>query len=458
MTLRESNDSSPTLQEQFFSDASVLKTALAGNENYPYSYGMQRNIFIPDPPERIPSTPKSATQAAIEETFSFDGPPDAMISVAGKVYLYFGGNGYFGLQADPEVLAATCEAVLRYGVGTATTRTAFTSPPVFEVERRIAEMLGTPHALYTASGYLANQILLESLEKTFDKVFIDEAAHYSLFDAVRRLRGARRKPITFKHRNPDDLREQLDSNLQLHERPIVLTDGVFSSLGTIAPLDEYTELLTQYDGASLLVDDAHGFGVLGNTGKGTLEHFGLDTATVNQTVTDSLDDFGLESAASESVRTYLTFSLSKAVGGSGGSIPGSESFIQRLKDWSAVYFGASAPSSPIAAATAKSLSMLVDPTFRQKLQENAKFLRVGLRRIGLKIDESPLPMVILTLGSAGNMRRIQKELSESGILVSYLPRNVGLGSQGALRIAVFSTHTPQMIQELLDSLRSTICG
>ena len=417
---------------------------------------MHQNIFIPDPPERAPSTPKSATQAAIEETFSFDGPPDAMISVAGKVYLYFGGNGYFGLQADPEVLAATCEAVLRYGVGTATTRTAFTSPPVFEVERRTAEMLGTPHALYTASGYLANQILLESLEKVFDRIFIDEAAHYSLFDAVRRLRGTKRKPITFKHRNTDDLREQLDTNLQLHERPLVLTDGVFSLLGTIAPLDEYAELLENYDGASLLVDDAQGFGVLGDTGRGTLEHFGFDTSTVNHTATDSVDDFGLETAPGKAVQAYLTFSLSKAVGGSGGIIPGSESFIQRLKDWSAVYFGASAPASPIAAATAKSLSMLTETVLRQKLQENVNLLRLGLRSIGLDVGESPLPMVILTLGSSGNMRRIQKELSESGILVSYLPRNVGLGSQGALRIAVFSTHTPQMIQELVDSLRVTV--
>ena len=137
-------------------------------------------------------------------------------------------------------------------------------------------------------------------------------------------------------------------------------------------------------------------------------------------------------------------------------IPGSESFIQRLKDWSAVYFGASAPASPIAAATAKSLSMLVDSMFRQKLQDNVKLLRAGLRRIGLEVEASPLPMVILTLGSAGNMRRIQKKLSESGILVSYLPRNAGLGSEGALRIAVFSTHTPQMIQELLDSLRNAL--
>ena len=169
-----------------------------------------------------------------------------------------------------------------------------------------------------------------------------------------------------------------------------------------------------------------------------------------------MDDFGLDLPVHETVRMYLTFSLSKAVGGSGGTIPGSESFIQRLKDWSAVYFGASAPASPIAAATAKSLSMLTDLAFRQKLQDNVKFLRTGLRNIGLEVAESPLPMVILTLGSSGNMRRIQKELSESGILISYLPRNVGLGSQGALRISVFATHTPQMIQELIDVLREAI--
>ncbi|MDR0521329.1 MAG: pyridoxal phosphate-dependent aminotransferase family protein [Planctomycetaceae bacterium] len=417
-------------------------------------------FFLNDPPKRPESAPKTITQAAIEETFSFDGPPDATIAVAGKVYLYFAGNGYFGLQADPEVLAATCEAVLRYGVGTATTRIAFTSPPVFEVERRIAEMLGTSHALYTVSGYLANQIFLESLDKTFDRIFIDEASHYSLFDAAKRIRGTRRKPITFQHRNAADLREKLDGNLQLHERPMVITDGVFSQHGTIAPVDDYLDLLARYSGASLWIDDAHGFGVLGKTGRGTLEHFGIDTAAVNQTAEDLLDDFGFNAENPSPVHLYLTFSLSKAVGGSGGGIPGSESFIQRLKDWSAMYFGASAPASPIAAATAKSLSMLIDSELRRRLRDNVTFLRDGLQKIGLLAGsdsaDSPLPMAVLTLGSAGNMRRIQKELSEKGILISYLPRNSGLGSAGALRIAVFATHTPVMIEELLDALREAV--
>jgi 7-keto-8-aminopelargonate synthetase-like enzyme len=402
------------------------------------------------------STPKNATQAAIEESLSFDCPPDAMISIAGRTYLYFAGNGYLGLQAEPEVLAATCEAVLRYGVGTATSRAAFTSPPVFEVEHRVAEILGTERSLYTVSGYIANQILLESLEGIFDRIFIDESSHYSLFNATKRIRGVRCRPITFRHRNLNDLKEKLDANLQLHEKPIVITDGVFSYLGTIAPIKDYVDLLADYEGASLWIDDAHSFGVLGENGYGTLEHFGFDSSVVNRTVQDDADHFGFGSFSTISTRLFTCFSLSKAVGGCGGIIPGSESFIQRLKDHSSFFFGASAPASPVAAATAKALSILTENSIRQKLRKNTSILKNRLRNLGLEINDSPVPIVILTLGSSGNMRRIQKELSEKGILISYLPRYAGLGSTGALRIAVFATHTSEMINELVDSLKKII--
>lgn len=407
-----------------------------------------------------PSRSAGSVQTSIEESLSFEGPPDAMISIAGKVYLYFAGNGYLGLQAEPEILAATCEAVLQYGVGTATTRTAFTSPPVFEVERRIAEMLGTERALYTASGYIANQILLESLEGTFDRIFIDESSHYSLFDAAKRIRGSRCRPIVFRHRDPTDLKEKLDGNLQMHERPIVLTDGVFAMLGTVAPIREYVDLLNDYEDASLWVDDAHGFGVLGANGLGTLEYFGIDPALANKTAQDNVDAFGLGDFGGTnediSSRLYQAFSLSKAAGGCGGIIPGSENFIQRLKDRSTVYFGASAPASPIAAATAKALSILVDNSIRDRLHRNTRILKSNLRNLGLEVDDSPVPVAILTLGSSGNMRRIQKELSKRGILISYLPRYAGLGSQGALRIAVFATHTEEMINELVQTLKEVL--
>lgn len=410
-------------------------------------------------PEYSPRESKSSVKnlrTEIEESWSFDGPPDSMISVAGKTFLYFAGSGYLGLQADPEVLAATCEAVLRYGVGTATTRLAFTSPPVFEVERRVAELLGTDQALYTASGYVANQIMLETLDGTFDRIFIDEASHDSLFSATRRIRGSRCRPIEFKHRNIGDLKDKLDSSLRLNERPIVLTDGVFSLMGTIAPVRQYMELLECYENASLWVDDAHGFGVLGKKGRGTLEHFGFETARINRTVQDDEEELDFASfdrtSGDFSTRLFLCFSLSKAVGGCGGVIPGSESFIQRLKDRSTVYFGASAPASPIAAATAKSLSILSNNDVREMLDRNTRLLKDKLRCLGLQVEDNPVPIAVLTIGSSGNMRRIQKELSERGILISYLPRRAGLGSQGALRIAVFATHTEEMIDELAGAL------
>ncbi|MDR2345840.1 MAG: pyridoxal phosphate-dependent aminotransferase family protein [Planctomycetaceae bacterium] len=397
-------------------------------------------------------------QTEIEETLSFDGPPDSMITVAGRVYLYFAGNGYLGLQADPQVIAATCEAVLRYGIGTATTRTAFTSPPVFQVERLITEMIGTDRSFYTASGYIANQILVESIEGTFDRIFIDEASHYSLFDATKRIRNPRCRPIKFQHRNVQDLHDKLESNLQLHERPLVITDGVFSLLGTIAPIQDYVTLLTNYDNASLLIDDAHGFGVLGTNGLGTFEYFNISPALANRTTQDSIDDFHFcpNNMSDISTNLYQSFSLCKVVGGSGGIIPGSEMFIQRIKDHTTVYHGASAPANPIAAATATALSIAAKGELRKKLHENTELLKRKLREIGIDVDDNPLPIVILTLGSAMNMRRIQKELSNRGILVSYLPRYTGLGSQGALRIAVFATHTPEMITELTETLGKII--
>ncbi|MDR0704452.1 MAG: pyridoxal phosphate-dependent aminotransferase family protein [Planctomycetaceae bacterium] len=416
----------------------------------------KRSVLSPRDSVLKSSTSKNATQIAIEESLSFDCPPDAMISISGRTYLYFAGNSYLGLQAEPEILAATCEAVLRYGVGTATSRAAFTSPPVFEVEHRIAEILGTERSFYTVSGYIANQILLESLEGTFDRIFIDESSHYSLFNAAQRIRGSRCRPITFRHRNPDDLKDKLERNLQLHEKPIVITDGVFSFLGTIAPIRDYVDLLADYNGSSLWIDDAHGFGVLGENGCGTLEHFGFDYSMVNRTIQDDADHFGFGDVSTISTRLLSCFSLSKAVGGCGGVIPGSESFIQRLKDRSSVFFGASAPASPVAAATAKALSIITQNSIRRKLRENIALLKNGLRNLGLEINDAPVPIIILTLGSSGNMRRIQKELSQKGILISYLPRYAGLGSTGALRIAVFTTHTAEMIAELIDTLKKIL--
>ena len=413
--------------------------------------------------------PISRQIISLEESLSLDGPPDATVTVGGQNYQYHSGNSYFGLQAHPEVLAVTCEAVLRYGVSTGMSRSAYTSPPVFDVQRNVAEALSMENAFYFSSGYSANQLLLEILVGTFDRIFIDEAAHSSLFDSVKILRSNASQPILFAHRNPEDLRTQLDLNLRPNQRPLVLTDGVFASQGEIAPLYEYAELLANYTEASILIDDAHGFGVLGSQGRGTLEHFGFHPAGANRTSHDFDQDMDCGNfeptyftnetiiPACTPVRFYFTTSMSKALGGFGGVIPGSESFIQRMTERSRIFFAASAPPNPIAAATNKGLELVFKTSkLREILRRNTKYLKAKLTKLGFPVGSSPVPIVALQFGSGQNMRRIQRTLFQCGILTTYIPRSPGVGADGLLRIAVFATHTQDMLDTLVETLQKVV--
>ncbi len=159
-------------------------------------------------------------------------PPGAETVIDGRRYLYFAGTGYLGLQGDPEVLRAACEAMGRYGLASATSRSGLgTTPPLLDAEAQAAAFFQTPAAFYFASGYAGNQILVRTLEGTFDAVFVDELSHYSVFDAARQVGVA---PIAFRHRDPESLAAALASGLRPGERPLVMTDGVFSVLGHIA--------------------------------------------------------------------------------------------------------------------------------------------------------------------------------------------------------------------------------
>lgn len=407
----------------------------------------------------------SSCRISIEESLSLDGPPDAIVGIGGRHYQYYAGNGYYALHAHPAVLAATCEAVLRYGIGTATTRAAFTSPPIFEVQRKIAQTLETEHAHYCTSGYLANRILLSMLRGTYDRVFIDEASHCSLFEAIQSLKGIVSRAVVFAHRDVDDLKLQLDRNLKPGERPLLVSDGVFSTLGTIAPLDEYDALLHDYEGASVLIDDSQGFGVLGDYGRGTLEHFRYRPHLANRTFEDAGElepDFFGESRSfheqgmipkSTPIRYYYSTSLSKAIGGYGGVIPGSESFVQRIIDHSKVFYGTTAPPPPIAAATCKALELVFGSgEMRNTLRRNTVDLKQRLAKHAIAIEFNAVPIIAFQVGSAHNMKRIQRTLSQQGILIAYLPRSPGVGAGGILRIAIFATHTPEMIETLAEAL------
>jgi 8-amino-7-oxononanoate synthase len=368
-----------------------------------------------------------------------ESPPDAETTIDGRRYLYFGGTGYLGLAARAEVIEAACAATRQYGIHTATSRSGFgTNPPTLAVERRAAEFFATEEAFYFASGYVGNHILIQALAARFDVVLADESSHFSLCEASH-LTGT--PVVAFRHLDPDDLRRQLHAHCSSGQRPLVMSDGMFSLTGQLAPLDEYVQLLSNFQQATLLVDDAHGVGTLGEHGRGTLEHLGLLGPNVNADV------------ATAGVGIYFSGTLSKAFGGFGGVVPGTHALTARARTSSHYFDGASAAPSAAAGASAKAIEIVLrEPELRQRLRANAAHFRAGLRGLGLTVDESPAPIVGLAIGDGENMRRIHQALRTAGILVPYFAAYSGSGKHGRLRIAVFVTHTSEMLDRLVAEL------
>lgn len=371
-------------------------------------------------------------------------PPDAETIVDGRRYLYFVGTGYLGLHGHPEVVRAACQATQQYGLGTATSRAGFgDAPPTLAVERRAAHFFGADEAFYFASGYVGNHLIVTNLNGQMDAVFVDEGIHWSIVEASR-LSGLPVFP--FPHGDPGGLGGRLRSCLRPGQRPLVMSDGVFSARGTIAPVPDYCQVLSEYPGAVLCLDDCHAVGVLGEHGRGTYEHFGLHQQGVNTHWGDSPDE-------PPRPRLFATATLSKAFGSFGGILYGSSLFIEHIRTASHYYDGASPPPIPAAAASAAALRLVSeDPGMIARVRDNALALKHGLQRLGLPVDESPVPIICLALDDAGRMQRIQQALMDAGILIAYIRSYSGLPPAGALRIAVFATHTAAMIEQLLDAM------
>ena len=310
-------------------------------------------------------------------------PPGPITTIDSREYLYFVGTGYLGLQGHPEVIRAACEATQLYGIHSATTRAGFgNTPPTLLAERRAAEFFGAETAFYFASGYAGNSILLPALTDNLDVVFVDELSHYCVIEAAQQ---SGRPVFRFRHRDAGDLAASLRKNLQPGQRPLVMSDGVFAARGTIAPVAEYRDALGGYAGAALLLDDAHAVGILGACGRETYEHAGFSDVYINA-------DQPLAASQTRGARFFLCGTMSKAVGGFGGIIPGSWQFIERVKQSSHWYDGASAPPAAAAAATARAIELLMaDPGLRTRLWSNVRLLKDGLGRMGFDVDDTPVP-------------------------------------------------------------------
>ncbi len=308
---------------------------------------------------------------------------------------------------------------------------AYGEHPIYdEFEKEACDYFRAEKVLYFASGYMGISILTQATGNRFEHIFIDSAAHFSLWDAA----YATNLPITpFQHMHPQSLAERLHSELRRQERPLVLSDGVFPISGEIAPLPEYLELVRQLHGLVYL-DDAHAVGVLGENGSGTPEYFDIrDT----------------------SCRTSAT--LAKALGGFGGVIWGTEEWVNSIDRSSRICVGASPPPLVVAAASARALAVArTSPELRYRLWDNVKQARTGLRILGWPLPDTPIPILCLEARQEISLEKISKKLFEQGIAVELVRSYTSTPAGGALRIAIFATHTRDQIERLVDAIGRSI--
>lgn len=351
--------------------------------------------------------------------------PELLID--GGSYLGFCSNDYLGLAGHPEVIAAFKEAVDLFGVGSGASHLVCGhSSPHHQLEQALAEFTGRPRALLFSSGYMANIGTLCALLKKGDQVLEDRLNHASLLDGGL-FSGARFQ--RFAHSDCGSLAEKFKAGEGRGEK-LVVVDGVFSMDGDIAPLPELAAVCKQHD-AWLMVDDAHGLGVLGASGGGSLEHFALTEEQV----------------------PVLMGTLGKGLGTAGAFIAGSEELIEALIQLARTYIYTTALPPAVAAATLASLAIVRrEPQRRAHLMALIRRFRSGAEQLGLQLMTSETAIQPLLIGSAARSLEISESLAESGFLVGAIrPPTVPVGT-ARLRITLSAAHTEQQVDQLLDAL------
>ncbi len=360
-------------------------------------------------------------------------PQGADISVSGGAHvLNFCANNYLGLADHPEVVKAAHAALDRWGYGLASVRFICGTQEIHkELERRLSGFLGTEDTILYSSCFDANGGVFETLLGEEDAVISDELNHASIIDGIRLSKAKR---FRYKNRDMADLGAKLAEAKALGARfTLIVTDGVFSMDGFIAPLQDVCDLAEKY-GALVMVDDSHGVGFMGPNGRGTHEHHG---------VMDRVD--------------LLTGTLGKALGGaSGGYVSGRREIIDLLRQRSRPYLFSNTLPPAIAAASIACLDLITrSPDLRLKLHQNTQFFREGLQEAGLSIRPGTHPIVPVMLGDAALAQRFAARMLEKGIYVVgfFFP----VVPQGAARIRtqVSAAHSPENLSAAIQVFGET---
>ena len=354
-----------------------------------------------------------------------------------KEYLVFGTNNYLGLTHHPQVINASKEAN-EYGTGSTGSRlTTGASFEARELENNISEFKNTESTLIFNTGYMTNLGVIYALTKENDVIFSDQLNHASIIDGTRISKS---KVKVYKHKDTEDLErliqieleESTNNNEDKNNKSnfFIVSDGVFSMDGDIAPLPELVEISDKYN-CTLIIDEAHATGVIGKTGKGTVEYF-KDKSEID--LTESVD--------------LQIGTLSKALASEGGFVCGKQVYIDYLINKSRPFIFSTALSPATIASANAALKLLKENSekYLNDLNSNTRLMRELLTNAGLNIVDGETPIIPIIIGPADLANKISKELEKEGILVSAIRPPSVPKDMSRLRLTVIATHTKEEIE------------
>jgi len=361
---------------------------------------------------------------------TLSSPQGAWLIVDGKKVLNFCSNNYLGLANHPKLQEAAQAAIKKYGVGPAAVRTiAGTMDLHNELEERIAKFKGAEAAITFQSGFAANLGTIQALVDKKDVIFSDELNHASIIDGCR-LSGAR--IVRYAHCDPNHLEQVIKENEDTYQKAIIITDGVFSMDGDIAPLDRLQEIAEGYD-ILLAVDDAHGEGVLGKGGRGIVDHFNL------------------RGKVDIEIGTF-----SKAFGVIGGVVSGNAIIIDWLKQRGRPFLFSSAMTPPDVAACIAAVDILESSTeYVDKLWKNAEYFKSEMSKNGFDIGHSATPITPIMLGDAPLAQKMSKDLFENGIFATPIGYPTVPKGKARIRVMISAAHSQEDLDQGLEKFIKT---
>jgi len=353
-------------------------------------------------------------------------PQGAWLVVDGKKVLNFCSNNYLGLANHPRIVAAARAAAQEYGVGPGAVRTiAGTMSLHVELDQRLARFKGVESAISFQSGFTANLAAIPALVGKEDAIFSDELNHASIIDGCRLSRA---KIIRFSHCDVADLEKQLKEHRANFRRAMVITDGVFSMDGDVAPLDKIYQVSQNYE-TILMVDDAHGEGVLGKGGRGIVDHFDLHGKVDVEIGT-----------------------LSKAFGVVGGVVAGNPKVVEWLHQRGRPFLFSSAMTVPDVAANIEAINILEESTeLVDRLWSNADYFKTEMRTLGFDTGVSTTPITPVMLGEAPLAQQFSRELFEAGVFGMAIGFPTVPPGKARIRVMISAAHQKDDLDQGLQA-------